>query len=112
MKSSAAYIATLILLVCASFAEIKANSHFIAAKKRIAEITANLPKPADYSELIRDDEVRTEHILNGQTWAKPGLMLAGLGFVTFVLAIIRREKGWYSIPVLLMVIYFMLTTSS
>ena len=112
MKQKFAYIITLILMACAIGAQIKANGYFNAAKLRIAELTARLPMSTDRSELIRNDEIRKEHSQQGKTWARPALAFNFLGIASFFVAIARRERAWYSIPIILIIFYGVLATTS
>lgn len=112
MKKRIAYIVAVVLLICANAVQIKANGHFASAKKRIAQLTANLPASTDRSEIIRNDDIRNDHVQRAQTWARPGFAFAGLGMLAMIVAMIRKEKGWYSMPILLLMFYGMLTTAS
>ena len=102
----------LILLVCANAVQLKANGHFANAKKRIAELTANLPSSADRMDLIRNDDLRNDQTQKAHAWAKPGYAFAGLGTIAMIASMVRKEKGWHSIPILLWLFYSALITTS
>ena len=112
MKRRIMYILALLLLVCANVVQLKANGHFANAKKRIAELTVTLPASADRTDLIRNDDIRNYQIERAHDWAKTGFALAGLGTLAMIAAMVRKEKGWYSIPILLLMFYGALITTS
>jgi hypothetical protein len=112
MKQRITYVIAVILLVCANAVQLKANGHIANAKKRIAQLTANLPSTADRMDLIRNDDIRNDQIQKAHAWAKPGYACAGLGTIAMIAAMVRKEKGWHSITILLWIFYGALITTS